>query len=77
MCYITATELKSNLGKYLELSKTEDIYVTKNNAVITVLVNPKILAFNEIKRMRDEVKVPKDVDLNKILEEEIMKRCGF
>ena len=77
MRYITATELKSNLGKYLELSKTEDIYVTKNNAVITVLVNPKILAFNEIKRMRDEVKVPKDVDLNKILEEEIMKRCGF
>ncbi len=27
---ITATELKMNLGKYLLLSQTEDIYITKN-----------------------------------------------
>lgn len=26
---ITATELKNNLGKYLLLSATEDIYITK------------------------------------------------
>lgn len=30
MCTITATELKKNLGKYIELSQTEDIYITKN-----------------------------------------------
>lgn len=27
---ITASELKNNLGKYLELAQTEDIFVTKN-----------------------------------------------
>ena len=27
---ITATELKSNLGKYLLLAATEDIFITKN-----------------------------------------------
>ena len=27
---ITATEFKMNLGKYLMLSETEDIYITKN-----------------------------------------------
>lgn len=27
---ITASELKNNLGKYLELAQTEDIYITKN-----------------------------------------------
>ena len=27
---ITATELKRNLGKYLTLAATEDIYITKN-----------------------------------------------
>ena len=27
---ITASELKNNLGKYIELAETEDIYVTKN-----------------------------------------------
>ena len=27
---ITASELKNNLGKYIELAETKDIYVTKN-----------------------------------------------
>ena len=30
---ITATELKMNLGKYLLLSATEDIYITKNGKI--------------------------------------------
>ena len=37
---VTATELKSNLGKYLLLSATEDIYITKNGKVIAKLTNP-------------------------------------
>ena len=37
---ITATELKSNLGKYLLLAATEDIYITKNGKVIAKLCNP-------------------------------------
>lgn len=37
---ITATELKLNLGKYLLLSATEDIYITKNGKVISKLTNP-------------------------------------
>ena len=45
MCYITATELKKNLGHYLELSNQEDIFVTKNNKVITVLTSPRDKAF--------------------------------
>ena len=28
---ITASELKNNLEKYIELAETEDIYVTKND----------------------------------------------
>lgn len=37
---ITATELKSNLGKYLLLASTEDIFITKNGKVIAKLSNP-------------------------------------
>ena len=37
---ITATELKQNLSKYLLLSATEDIYVTRNGKVISKLTNP-------------------------------------
>ena len=37
---ITATELKLNLGKYLQLCRTEDVLITKNGKVIAKLTNP-------------------------------------
>ncbi len=37
---ITATELKTNLSKYLLLSATEDIFITKNGKIIAKLTNP-------------------------------------
>ena len=37
---ITATELKMNLGKYLSMAETEDIYITRNGKVIAKLTNP-------------------------------------
>ena len=37
---ITATELKNNLSKYLLLSSTEDIYITRNGKIISKLTNP-------------------------------------
>ena len=37
---ITATELKINLGKYLMLAETEDIYITRNGKVVAKLSNP-------------------------------------
>ena len=37
---IRATEFKMNLGKYLLLSQTEDIYITKNGKVVAKLTNP-------------------------------------
>ena len=37
---ITATELKMNLGKYLLLAETEDIFITKNGKVVAKLTNP-------------------------------------
>ena len=38
---ITATELKSNLGKYLILARTEDIYITRNGKIVAKLSNPQ------------------------------------
>ena len=37
---ITATELKSNLSKYLLLAASEDIYITRNGKTIAKLTNP-------------------------------------
>lgn len=38
---IAATELKRNLGKYLLLAATEDIFITKNGKVVAKLSNPQ------------------------------------
>ena len=37
---ITATELKLNLGRYLLLAATQDIYITRNGKTIAKLVSP-------------------------------------
>ena len=37
---ITATELKSNLGKYRDQAATEDIYISKNGKIIAKITSP-------------------------------------
>lgn len=37
---ITATELKKHLGKYLLLSATEDILISRNGKVVSKLTSP-------------------------------------
>ncbi len=68
---ITATELKMNLGKYLLLSATEDIFITKNGKIISKLTNP----------FQDRVELvetligilPADVSLEEAREERLSK----
>ena len=36
---ITATELKANLGKYLLMAATEDVYVTRNGRTVAKLTS--------------------------------------
>lgn len=37
---ITATELKANLGKYLLLAATEDVFITQYGRVVAKLTTP-------------------------------------
>lgn len=37
---ISATELKTNLSKYLTLSIEEDVYISKNGKLVAKLSNP-------------------------------------
>ncbi len=39
---VTATEFKTNLGKYLELAVAQDIFITKNGKNIARLTSPSI-----------------------------------
>ena len=45
---VTATEFKLNLGKYLELVNTEEIWISKNGKTVAKLVNPNISAVEAI-----------------------------
>ena len=40
MALITATELKTNLSKYLTLASTEDVLITQYGKVIAKLTSP-------------------------------------
>ncbi|MDO4552831.1 MAG: type II toxin-antitoxin system prevent-host-death family antitoxin [Bacillota bacterium] len=39
---VTATEFKTNLGKYLELAMRQDIFITKNGKSIAKLTSPTV-----------------------------------
>lgn len=66
---ITATELKNNLGKYLLLAFTEDIYITRNGKVVAKLTNPYQERVNIAKSLFGIL--PKDVTLEEAKEEKL------
>lgn len=60
MCRITATELKENLGKYLALSLTEEVLITKNGKPYTRLCGFGPSTWDELTGIIDE----NDIDLS-------------
>ena len=59
---VTATELKTNLGKYLEMAATQDIFITKNGKSIARLTSPTV---NKLSVLDNLVGIiPKDTDTN-------------
>ena len=69
---ITATEFKLNLGKYLSLVLTEDIWITRNGKLIAKMVNPNITSVDAISGVLAG-KVPADSDRPFLKEERISR----
>ena len=71
---VTATEFKTNLGKYLEMAMSQDIFITKNGKSIARLTSP---AVNKLALLDGLVGiVPKDqaIDENTIQEERLSRQ---
>lgn len=68
---VTATEFKTNFGKYLELVTKEDIFITRNGKTIAKVVNPQITAVDSLIGILKDV--PSDVDLDSLREERLAK----
>lgn len=66
---VTATELKNNLGKYLLISATEDVFITKNGKVVAKLTNPHQDRVDTAKSLFGVL--PEDADLQESKEERL------
>ena len=68
---VTATEFKTNFGKYLDMIAKEDIFITRNGKTIAKVVNPQISAVDSLRGILKDV--PADLDLDSIREERLSK----
>ena len=58
---VTATEFKTNFGKYLDMIAKEDIFITRNGKTIAKVVNPQISAVDSLRGMLKDI--PSDMML--------------
>lgn len=68
---VTATEFKTNFGKYLDMLTKEDIFITRNGKTIAKVINPQVSAVDSLRGMLKNV--PSDIDLNSLREERLSK----
>ncbi len=71
---ISATELKMNLGKYLEMIQEmdDDLIITKNGKYIARISNPKKDALNYLHGLCKDV--PEDVNIKDAKYERILEK---
>ncbi len=69
---VTATEFKLNLGKYLELVLTEDVWITKNGKTVAKLINPNVSAVDAISGVLAG-KVSSNLDRHALREERLSR----
>ncbi len=68
---VTATEFKTNFGKYLELIAKEDIFITRNGKTVAKVINPQISAVDSLRGMLKNA--PSDIDTDSLREERLLK----
>jgi prevent-host-death family protein len=68
---VTATEFKTNFGKYLDMLTKEDIFITRNGKTIAKVINPQVSAVDSLRGMLKNV--PSDIDMDSLREERLSK----
>lgn len=71
---VTATEFKTNFGKYLDMLTKEDIFITRNGKTIAKVINPQVSAVDSLRGMLKNV--PSDIDMDSLREERLSKYEG-
>lgn len=68
---VTATEFKTNFGKYLDMLAKEDIFITRNGKTIAKVINPQVSAVDSLRGMLKND--PSDIDMDALREERLSK----
>ena len=71
---VTATEFKTNLGKYLELAAIQDVFITKNGKNIARLTSPSINKLSVLDDLVGIISPQEDIDTDKIREERLARQ---
>ena len=71
---VTATEFKTNLGKYLEMATSQDIFITKNGKSIARLTSPAVDKLALLDDLVGSVPQEKAIDENTIREERLSRQ---
>jgi antitoxin (DNA-binding transcriptional repressor) of toxin-antitoxin stability system len=74
---ITATELKNNIGKLLQISQSEDILIMRNGKLVSKLIKVETedeisIKMEAFKKTGGFLKKAKDADIQKLREERIL-----
>ena len=70
---ISATELKMNLGKYLNLASSEDIIIQKNGKAIARITAPNTGKSELLKSLIGAIPYMSDEEIEDIKKERILK----
>lgn len=71
---ITATEFKTNFGRYLDMVNTENIYITKNGKVVAQLTRPQVNKLELLSSLIGIVPNGENIDLDEIRSERLKKQ---
>lgn len=69
---VTATEFKLNFGKYLDMLRTEDIWITRNGKTVAKVINPNVSSVDSISGVLAG-RVPPEIDRYSLREERLSK----
>lgn len=67
---VTATDFKTNFGKYLDMLLSEDIFITRNGKTVAKVVNPNVSAVDSISGLLAG-KLPEEYDAKALREERL------
>ena len=73
---VTATEFKTNLGKYLELAAVQDVLITKNGKNIARLTSPTISKLSVLNSLVGIIPSQEDINTESMREERLGRRCS-